>query len=96
MLSTYIIYSSLQSMIQPKQAKIDMNLSKQYVKSNSFLLRLWCFNGTATTKFLSVIFCFFNRFDLFLAYVLIIGTLWSLILLVLQKKTEKKILLGTT
>ena len=95
MLSTYIIYSTLQSIIQPKQVKIDMNLSEQYVKRYSFLLRLWCFNGTATPKFLSVVFCFFNRLDLFIAYVLFIGTLWSLILLVLQKKTEKNILLGT-
>ncbi len=95
MLSTYIIYSKFQTRVQPKQVMIDKNLSEQYVKSNSFLLRLWCLNGTATPKFLSVIFCFFNRLDLFIAYVLVIGTLWSLILLVLQKRAEKKILLGT-
>ncbi|NNG27712.1 MAG: hypothetical protein HKM87_09310, partial [Ignavibacteriaceae bacterium] len=93
-LSSYIIYSTLQTKVQPKQAKIDMSLSGEYIKSNTFLLRLWCFNGTATPKFLSVVFCFFNRLDLFIAYVLVIGTLWSLSLLVLQKKVEKKILVG--
>lgn len=95
MLSSYIIYTTLQTKVQPKQVKIDMSLSEEYVKNNSFLLRLWCFNGTATPKFLSVVFCFFNRLDLFIAYVLVIGTLWSLFLLVLQKKAEKKILMST-
>ena len=95
MLSSYIIYSTLQTKVQPKQVKIDMSLSGEYVKNNSFLLRLWCFNGTATPKFLSVVFCFFNRLDLFIAYVLIFGTLWSLSLLFLQKKAKKKILMGT-
>ena len=95
MLSTYIIYSTLQTKIQPKQVKIDMGLSDQYVKSNSFLLRLWCMNGTATPKFLSVVFCLFNRLDLFIVYVLVVGTLWSIFLLVLQKKADKKILLST-
>ena len=95
MLSSYIIYSTLQTKMQPKQVKIDMNLSEEYLKNNSFLLRLWCFNGTATPKFLSVVFCFFNRLDLFIAYVLIFGTLWSLSLLLLQKKAKKKILMGT-
>ena len=94
-LSAYIIYSTLQTKVQPKHAKIGTSLSGEYVKNNSFLLRLWCFNGTATPKFLSVAFCFFNRLDLFMAYVLVIGTLWSLFLLVLQKKAEKKILVST-
>lgn len=94
-LSAYILYSTLQTKVQPKQTKIDMSLSDEYVKNNSFLLRLWCFNGTATPKFLSVVFCFFNRLDIFIAYVLVIGTLWSLFLLVLQKKVEKKMLVGT-
>jgi hypothetical protein len=95
MLSSYIIYSTLQTKVQPKQAKIDMSLSEEYVKNNSFLLRLWCFNGTATPKFLSVVLCFFNRLDLFIAYVLVFGTLWSLFLLLLQKKAEKKMLVDT-
>ncbi|NNJ52233.1 MAG: CDP-alcohol phosphatidyltransferase family protein [Ignavibacteriaceae bacterium] len=94
-LSSYIIYSTLQTNIQPKRLKLDMSLSEQYVKNNSFILRLWCFNGTATPKFLSIVCCFFNRLDLFIIYVLVFGTLWSLFLLVLQKKVEKKILMRT-
>ena len=95
LLSSYIIYSTLQTKVQPEQSKIGASLSEEYVKNNSLLLRLWCLNGTATPKFLSVVFCFFNRLDLFIAYVLVIGTLWSLFLLLLQKKAKKKILMGT-
>lgn len=94
-LSSYIFYSLIQIKMQPKQNKIDMSLSEQYVKNNSFLLRLWCFNGTATPKLIAVICCFFNRLDIFIAYVLVFGTLWTLFLLVIQKRTDKKLLMGT-
>jgi hypothetical protein len=95
-LSSYILYSTIQTKMQPRQVKIDMSLSQQYVKNNLFILRLWGFNGSSTPKFLSVICCFFNRLDIFIVYVLVFGTIWSLFLLILQKKADKKILMSTT
>lgn len=94
-LSSYILYSTIQIKMQPRQIKIDISSSRQYVKNNLLIIRLWCFNGTSTPKFLAVICCFINRLDIFIVYVLVFGTIWSLFLLILQKKADKKILMST-
>jgi hypothetical protein len=93
-LSSYILYSTIQLKMQPRQVRIEKNLSKQYVKSNLSILRLWCLNGTSTPKTIAIICCLFNRLDIFLVFVLVIGTIWSLVLLILQKRTDKKLLMS--
>jgi len=93
-LSSYILYSSLQLRMQPRQIKIDESLSEHYVKTNLSVLRLWCLNGTSTPKTIAIICCLFNRMDIFLAFVLVLGTIWSLVLLILQKRTDKKLLMS--
>ncbi len=95
-LLSYILYSTTQTKMQPRQIKLDISFSQQYIKNNLFILRLWCLNGSSTPKFLSVICCFINRLDIFIVYVLVFGTFWSLFLLILQKKVDKKILMSTT
>jgi hypothetical protein len=95
-LSSYITYSTIQVKMQPKLIKDDIDLSKHSIKNNQLILRLWCANGTATPKFISIFCCFFNRLDIFIAYILIFGTLWSILLLVLQKINYKKMRMSTT
>lgn len=87
-----LAYHTVQRTMQRSLHQLDRVPVAEYLKANSLLVRLWCLNGSATPRFLMVVFCFFNRPDLLVAYVLIVGTLWTGLLLACQKRGDRQLL----
>ena len=96
MLEVYIRYSSYQNRLRPAK-RIDVNsIPTDYVKSNSVMIRLWALNGTSTHVFALVGCAFIGRLDMFLWYILGFGSLYTVVLYVVQrtlsetKRTRRK------
>ncbi|MBM4170446.1 MAG: CDP-alcohol phosphatidyltransferase family protein [Ignavibacteria bacterium] len=87
-LSVYIKYSSVQ--YSNKRALETKLISpNEYIKANKIIIRLWNLNGTSTHAFVLIILAFFNRFDIFIWYTLLFGTVWTLLLLFFQKNIDR-------
>ncbi|MBI4427840.1 MAG: hypothetical protein HY562_01850, partial [Ignavibacteriales bacterium] len=88
-LAMYLYYLTMQSKIQAReQSPIH---SHTYVTANSNIIRFWCLNGSATSRFLIVVACVMNHVEFFVGYVLVFGTLWSLSLQAFQMAIDKKL-----
>lgn len=90
-LRSYAWYLAMQQRTQKGANAMDRVPSTQYVEANATLIRLWCLNGSATPRFLMVIYCIFNRPDLILAYLLTVGMVWALVMLTVQKLNDRRL-----
>lgn len=93
-LRSYASYLAVQEKTQKSADELEHVPSTQYVEANSKLIRLWCLNGSATPRFLMAIFCFFNRLDFIVVYILIVGMAWAMILLAVQNLTDRRLRRG--
>ncbi|MDQ7818533.1 MAG: CDP-alcohol phosphatidyltransferase family protein [Melioribacteraceae bacterium] len=91
-LSLYIRYSSMQNSNRKEKIKKVNISSDEYIKANKTMIRLWNLNGTSTHSFVLIFLTFFNRLDLYLWYILIFGNIWTVIVLILQKLINKRVL----
>ncbi|HLF19568.1 MAG TPA: CDP-alcohol phosphatidyltransferase family protein [Bacteroidota bacterium] len=91
-LSIYLYFSSVQARIQPGN-RLEIGTQK-YIRSNARIIRFWCLNGSATSRFLLMVACLLNRIELFVVYVLIVGTIWSISLLGFQMAIDRKLRKG--
>lgn len=91
-LSMYLFYSAIQTRIQPRDL-VEVE-AHDYIRANSRIIRFWCLNGSATSRFLLVVACLLNRIELFVGYVLIAGTMWSISLLGFQMAIDRKLRKG--
>lgn len=91
-LSLYLNYSVLQnSKGKEKTEKVPIP-SDKYIKANKNIIRLWNLNGTSTHSFILIFFTLFNRLDLYLWYILFFGTVWTAVILIMQKLINKRVL----
>jgi hypothetical protein len=95
-LRRYAEYITLQQKFQSAIDAMESVPSTRYVEANSMLSRLWSLNGTATPRFLMALFCVLHRLDFLVVYVLIVGMAWTIVLLALQKRCDKRVRLGTS
>ncbi len=91
-LSLYIRYSSMQNSNRKEKIKKVNISSDEYIKANKTMIRLWNLNGTSTHSFVLIFLTFFNRLDLYLWYILIFGNIWTVLVLILQKLINKRVL----
>jgi phosphatidylglycerophosphate synthase len=95
LLSVYLLYSGLQTINQKTEKKdCAMNAmdfpAAPYVKENRNLVRLWALNGPTMQNTALVLSALFLRPDLFLAYILCFGWLWTLLMLIVQRFSDKR------
>lgn len=91
LLSLYIGYSKIQNAKRKNKDDEVLIPPDVYVKNNALLVRLWNLNGTSTHAFALILFAFINRLDLFIWYILFIGNIWTLIVWLFQKSSNKKV-----
>ena len=80
----YLKYSAVQIKFAPAtQVSFD---SKDYYKKNKTILHLWTYLGPTTELTFMIICAFFNRMDIYLWGIIIVGNLYALILYVIQTR----------
>jgi phosphatidylglycerophosphate synthase len=89
-LALYKRYLNLQKQSSTKQhaAEIDPDL---YRRLNSVAIRLWSILGPTTNRTLLIICALFNRIDLYLWIVCIVGNIWLIIVYLLQRRIHAKL-----
>lgn len=90
-LKSYASYLAYQQKNDRTSSREETIPAAEYVKSNATLFKLWLLNGTATPRFLLMIFCFMDRLDFLAVYVLTIGMVWTIALLFFQKRTLSRL-----
>ena len=90
LLSLYINYSKIQNAKNKISAASVSIPPDEYVKNNTLLVRLWNLNGTATHAFVLIVLAFMNKLEWFVWYILFFGNLWTAIIWLLQKSSDKK------
>jgi phosphatidylglycerophosphate synthase len=92
MLALYIKYSRIQSVQRDERAseRIPPN---EYVRTNRLLIRLWNVNGTSTHTFVLAVLALMNQLDWYIWYILVIGNLWTLGMMIIQKMNRRELLL---
>lgn len=85
----YLKYCSLQ---KNSTKHVELNvIPDEYKKENKTLLRMWSWIGSTTHLTLTIIFCFIYRLDIYLLITIILGNLFFVILLFIQKNAIKKL-----
>ena len=90
-LESYASYLAYQQKNDTASRREETIPAAEYVKSNASLFRLWLLNGTATPRFLLMVFCFMNRLDFLAVYVLTVGMVWTVVLLYFQKRNLRRL-----
>ena len=80
----YLKYSAVQIKFAP-ETYVSFD-GKEYYKKNKTILHLWTYLGPTTELTFMIICAFFNRMDIFLWGIIIIGNLYALILYVIQTR----------
>ncbi len=89
----YLKYSSAQ--LKASDSKDSSNIVKynreNYLKKNKRILHLWTYLGPTTELTLIIVASFFNRLDLFMWVMVVVGNLYALTLFIVQSQINKKI-----
>jgi len=89
LLTVYLRYSKFQNQLeQKKQPDAGVNASP-HTQDSAVMIHLWSINGTSTHVFILILCSVFGRVDLFLWYILVFGSLYSLLLHIIQKIRAK-------
>jgi hypothetical protein len=88
----YLTYSAIQQGIinpKPEQEKIKTHISaEEYTKKNRWLIILWTFLGPTTQWTFLIITSFFNRIDIYILGILVVGNVLAGIFYFLQSKAD--------
>jgi hypothetical protein len=88
----YLTYSAIQQGIinpKPEKEKIKAHVSaEEYVKKNRWLIILWTFLGPTTQWTFLIITSFFNRIDIYILGILVVGNILAGIFYFLQSKAD--------
>ncbi len=89
----YLKYSSAQ--LKASDSEDSSNIVKynreDYLKKNKRILHLWTYLGPTTELTLIIVASFFNRLDLFMWVMVVVGNLYALTLFVVQSQINKTI-----
>ncbi len=93
----YLWYSTVQQKLtnpNSKQENINHSVSAEdYSKKNRWLIRLWTFLGPTTQWTFLIVTSLFNRLDIYLLGILVVGNILAIILYAIQSKVDKSLLL---
>ncbi len=87
----YLKYSAVQQKVTSPKPKAEKSLhisSKEYVKMNRHLIKLWIFLGTTTQWTFLIVTSFLNRIDIYLLGILIFGNVLAIILYFFQARID--------
>jgi len=89
----YLQYSAIQQKVtnsKPEQEKIKAHISaEEYSKKNRLLIRLWTLLGPTTQWTFLIITSFFNRIDIYLLGIFVVGNILAIIIYFFQSKFDK-------
>lgn len=92
LIKIYLKYSSFQLKLQSNKKESIVNPSSEiYYQKNKLLLRLWSFIGSTTHITLCIVCAFLNNFELFLILCIAPLNLLMIILLTVQKNSDRKL-----
>jgi phosphatidylglycerophosphate synthase len=91
LLSLYIFYSNMQKG-KACEYKFSHVEPEAYVSHNKSLVKIWNLNGTSIHAFILMLSAFFNRLEWYIWYILIFGTIYTLIVWLYQKHNDQKLL----
>ena len=86
----YRTYAEYQLGTQRRGLNVASLTPQEYLRRNETIVRLWCLNGSATPRFLFVVSCFMNRLEWLPIYILVPSTLWTIVLLIIQRAIDHK------
>lgn len=89
----YLKYSSAQ--LKASAGKDSADIIKydrdDYIKRNKKIIHFWTYIGPTSELTLIIVASFFNRLDLFMLIMIVVGNIYALLLFIIQKQINKTI-----
>jgi hypothetical protein len=87
----YLNYTARQSQAASKRKQPQLMNREEFLRRNKVMVRLWCFSGSTTPRFLFFVGCCITYPELVPFYVLAPATLWIIIMSIVQSSVDKKV-----